>query len=181
MSDEVWKPIPRYPGYEASSLGRVRSVDREVLGLRHGREAIIKRRGVILRQREGRYLSVTLYGKIPATVHALVCEAFHGERPDGMQAAHNDGRRRNNRADNLRWATASENNQDKRAHGTQQDQRGEKAPGAKLKSADVIDIFASIGSETQASIAKRYGVDQSTISDIKCGKNWAHLQHLRRA
>lgn len=32
---ERWRPVIAYPGYEVSNMGRVRSVDREVVG-RHG-------------------------------------------------------------------------------------------------------------------------------------------------
>lgn len=28
---ELWAPIPEHPGYEASDLGQVRSVDREIV------------------------------------------------------------------------------------------------------------------------------------------------------
>lgn len=50
-------------------------------------------------------------------VHVLVCEAFHGRRPPGMDVCHNDGDKLNNSAENLRWGTRSENNLDAVRHG----------------------------------------------------------------
>lgn len=174
---EIWKPCPRHPGYEVSDHGRVRSVSREILGMRHGKMTTIRRAGVMLKQTKGSggYPTVGPYGERPVLVHALVCEAFHGPRPDGYQVAHGDGSRDNNRADNLRWATPSENNLDKRVHGTHQDQRGEKAWNAKLKNEDVLEIRANRGSVSQTYLARRFGVNPSVISTIQARKKWAHI------
>ena len=74
---EIWKPIAGFSGlYEVSSLGNVRSNDREV-GHRWGGKAI--KRGKLLKPRKDRdgYLFVTLCaGGISsgAKVHRLVAE-----------------------------------------------------------------------------------------------------------
>lgn len=53
---------------------------------------------------------------------------------------------------------------------------GENHPGAKLTADDVQHIRHRMeGGETQSSIAKEYGIDQSTISNIKTRKSWAEL------
>lgn len=51
-------------------------------------------------------------------VHALVLEAFVAPRPDGMVCCHNNGDPADNRVENLRWGTASDNMQDSLKHGT---------------------------------------------------------------
>lgn len=56
--------------------------------------------------------------RLTCSVHRLVCAAFHGKPAAGLDACHNDGDRLNNRADNLRWGSRSENNLDAVAHGT---------------------------------------------------------------
>ena len=42
-------------------------------------------------------------------VHVLVCEAWHGPRPEGMQVDHIDGIKSNNHPSNLEWVTQEEN------------------------------------------------------------------------
>jgi hypothetical protein len=94
--DEIWKSIPGYPGYEASSYRRVRGLDREVLRIHGGTTVIVKRQGRVLRpskQRNG-YLRVCLCreGQVsPVLVHRAVLTAFVSSCPEGMQAAHDDG------------------------------------------------------------------------------------------
>lgn len=118
--EEEWRPIPEWEGYyEASSYGRVRSVDRSVM--RGAVEAVI--RGKILKQhlRRSGYLFVNLCrdGRYKSTaVHRLVLMAFKGAAPEGYICCHNDGVRNNNHLANLRWGTYSENLHDKVKHGT---------------------------------------------------------------
>lgn len=124
-ADEEWRDIPNHPGYQASSLGRVRSVDRIVYD-KNGRA--LNRSGQVLKQTlntaTGYYMTglgsyrTESGGKVRA-VHVLVLEAFTGPRPDSdYEACHNDGNQENNRIDNLRWDTRSENGHDKVRHGT---------------------------------------------------------------
>ena len=113
---ELWRDIPGYEGaYQASSLGRIRSLPRfvsvydSVRGISYARPCP----GVILRQavcdRAG-HVSVHL-GKycrgIP--VHQLVMLAFHGFPPPGTEAMHLNGNPVDNRPENLRYGTHSEN------------------------------------------------------------------------
>lgn len=42
-------------------------------------------------------------------LHRVICEAFHGPCPDGMECDHIDNDKLNNSASNLRWVTASFN------------------------------------------------------------------------
>ena len=108
------------------------------------------------------------------TVHSMVCAAFHGTRPEGMQVAHNDGNSLNNRADNLRWSTSKENAADKKLHGTGTGERysrsGEDNPKAKLSGADVLFIRES--DEDKKLLAKQFDVSICTINDILQGRSW---------
>lgn len=119
-SGEVWKAIPDHDYYEVSSLGRVRSLDRLVPGGRYP-GSMRRMRGRVLAPGASKtgYLRVKLGTGPWYSVHGLVAAAFIGPRPEGMQVCHNDGDKLNNRRENLRYDTASENVRDSVRHGTQ--------------------------------------------------------------
>jgi len=110
---ENWRAIPGQPGYEASDQGRVRSIDRMIADGRFLRGRVLKL------WTAGAYHYVGLGRSAKRGVHRLVALAFIGPPPSPKhEAAHWDGNPLNNRASNIRWATRSENEQDKRRHGT---------------------------------------------------------------
>lgn len=115
---ERWLPIPDWEGsYEASSLGRVRSLDR----LLRQRSGILRRhRGRVLSQSPSGsgYLKVALGRGNTKYVHQLVLMAFVGRRPLGMEACHANGHLTDNRASNLTWDTSTMNKLDRIRHGT---------------------------------------------------------------
>lgn len=105
-------------------------------------------------------------------VHRYICEVTHGAPPTAAhEAAHSCGRRLCVNKRHLRWATPKENQADKLLHGTSL--RGERHNGAKLTQEEVMAIRNS--SDSQNSMAARFGVCQQTISDIKRGRRWAWL------
>lgn len=119
---ERWLPIPGYEGnYEVSDRGNVRSVDR----IRIGTDGIAqKRRGQILRgtigARDG-YRCVNLRtgggnGRV-TPIHRLVLLAFVGPLPPGMVSRHLNGNPTDNRLENLKYGTQSENMHDRVRHG----------------------------------------------------------------
>lgn len=117
---EVWKPVPEYEGiYEVSDHGRVRSLDH----VGRYRDGTRLNRGRVLKPDAKKYghQYVNLSRdrrRAKAYVHRLVLLAFIGPAPAGAEACHNDGNASNNRLDNLRWDTHSENNRDQVKHGT---------------------------------------------------------------
>lgn len=121
VSPERWAAIPGWEGlYEASTHGRIRSVDR----LRVSKNGVTKHlKSHVLAQSQDAHgrCHVQLYrngSRQPKTVHSLVMFAFVGPRPAGMEIAHWDGDAGNNHLENLRYATPGENEKDKVRHGT---------------------------------------------------------------
>ncbi len=175
---EMWLPVVGHEGfYEVSDAGRVRSIDREFIRADGRRQP---RRGRVLKpSSSGRgYPSVTLRFGARRTVHSLVCAAFHGPRPGPRhEAAHWNGDPTDNRSENLRWATQSENQQDSIRHGTKAVPpsvgSGEMNGNAKLRAEDVLAIRgrASAG-ESQRSLAASYRISKGQVYNIVHGKQW---------
>ena len=153
---ETWKAIPGYEGrYEVSDQGRVRSFRRVANGqlLRPGRMP------------QG-HLSVALGRGNSQCVHKLVLLAFVGPAPDKHECCHNNGNPADNRLENLRWGTRSENNTDAVVHHN----RG------KLSESDIQDIRRSLAVEGRGigrKLASKYGVHETTISAIKVRRHYA--------
>lgn len=120
--DEVWVPLPGWPIYEVSSLGRIRSIDR-ISFEKGGRTC--RRRGYIRKlytNPVNGYLVVSIgnNGKWSTrAVHVLVALAFHGPKPSANSVVrHLNGDKYDNRPENLAWGTMSDNNFDLVVHGT---------------------------------------------------------------
>lgn len=170
--DEQWRAIESHPGYEVSSLARVRRAT-------DGRH---KAAGEVLSQVTVRgYLNVSLFiaGKRKLVkVHRLVALAFLPPAPDGFdQVAHNDGSTTNNVPTNLRWATGRDNLGDRAAHGTEL--RGVKNGRSKLTPEDVAYIRANYKRRCPVNgankLAERFGVTDVAVIKAARGANWAHI------
>lgn len=108
--------------------------------------------------------------------HRIMCELAHGEPPTPKHdAAHSCGNGAggciNQR--HLRWATRKENVSDMDVHGTTI--WGDKIPWAKLSEDDVRIIRTKFGRQTDAEIAKQFGVSDSAIYLIRKGRNWRRV------
>jgi DNA-binding transcriptional regulator YiaG len=114
---ETWKPIPLAPHYEASTLGNIRSLSREILYTRKGAQHIKSFTGRVLKQantsRGGKYkcVCIKIGKKTVHYTHRLVASAFLPNPESKDTVNHIDGNSHNNRLDNLEWATYSENTQ----------------------------------------------------------------------
>lgn len=165
---EEWRDIAGYEGiYQVSSLGRVRSLDREIHYI-NGRIDVRKGQIKSQRPRKDGYMQVNLCResvKVCVPVQYLVFEAFHGKRDKSLDVCHRDGNRANNEKNNLRQDTRKGNFSDMVEHGTRC--RGERHGTHKLTREQVIAIRAD--NRTQRAIAMDYGVAQAHIGRIKRG------------
>ncbi len=113
---EIWKDCLNDPGYEVSNLGRVRSKDR-IVQTSNGQNRFY--RGQMLRPGmvKSGHLTVACGKGNSRSVHVLVLEAFVGPAPKGKECLHKNGVPWDNRWDNLRWGTRSQNIRDNAKHG----------------------------------------------------------------
>lgn len=118
---ETWKPVREWNGlYEVSNGGRVRSIDRIVL-YPNGVEQHFRSRVLRPAKTSKGYRVVMLHNQSrrkSVRVHSLVLDAFVGPRPEGMEVCHGPGGPGDNRLENLRWGTSSDNSLDQVADGT---------------------------------------------------------------
>ena len=175
---ETWAPIPLedYEGlYEASSLGRVRSV-RQVAS---GKPGIMK---PIIVRFYARVKLCHLPNQGLFLVHRLVALAFIGPPPDGMtEAMHLDNNPSNNTPENLKWGTHADNMAMDR--GNNHAHKGSDNKNSKLSIEDVTRIIEQYRSRTghqwgRRKLAAELGVSEHQIGNIATRKEggWAHVQ-----
>lgn len=169
---EEWKTIPDYEDFEASTLGRIR---RRLPGGSNSSH-VGRLRTPQAHETGYLYIAIREDGKTKNLyIHKLILLAFCGPPSDGQECAHFDGNKHNNRLENLRWATRTENSRDKIRHGTSR--RGLLNPMRKLSPSKVKRIRALLGkNKTYREISAKFSVSQSTIWKISSGKCWGHVQ-----
>lgn len=167
---EIWKDIPGYEGrYQASNLGRIRSVD-HIVPCAHGATRLM--RGRVLKpacSKANPHLYVVLGHKAKGSpVHQLVARTFLGPQPEGLDVRHLDGDAQNNRIDNLAYGTRTDNILDVYRVGR---------AWRKLTTEDAQSIRSRIrAGEKLTEIARAYSVSLSCISAIKHGRTYSWLK-----
>ena len=110
---EVWKNIRGYPGYQVSSLGRVRTHNKitytEAHGFRHWKDRVLKQK--VSRRDSCCRVSLWADGKeTTVLVHRLVADAFlESNISTNLTVNHKDGNRLNNNVENLEWMSRGDN------------------------------------------------------------------------
>jgi len=128
-----WKNIPLYPMYKISNKGEVKSFSYNVTKLLKQHED------------ENGYFNVHLYNSLGPkrfTVHRLVAICFLDNPLNKPMVDHIDRDRKNNNVENLRWATAKENAENR---ADDNDHRGKEI--AKLNENDEILAIYKSGAE----------------------------------
>ncbi len=171
--EEIWKDIPGYEGkYQASSMGRIKSLSRIIQGRNQFGSFEWRSPEIILRPgRTGKYghLSVVLNApRKTRLVHQLVMLAFVGEPPEGMYVLHSNGDASDNRLSNLRYDTQSENVIDVFRQGK---------AWKKLTIEDVEEIrFGLWCGISCTELGAMFGVGRQAISKIKNGERYQWLK-----
>lgn len=164
---ETWKPIPGYVGYEISDRGRIRRTTTRLI------------KATPVTRKDGTRFVVGLKKDGQSRqeqVHRLLLSAFKSHPPSkSHQARHLDGNPSNNKLDNLAWGTPTENQRDRKTHGT--DSSGSRNGGAKLtaKRAALVRRKYKSG-ESPSAIASAFGITPQQVWSIGTGRSWKCLE-----
>ena len=153
MEQEIWLPIPRYPLYEASTFGNIKSTRKNKI-LRFFKRDTRKKDG----PKKPQCCTIGIrneYGVCTFSVHYLVMSAFRPNTIPGLTIDHIDRNPFNNRLNNLRWATKKEQNDN-----TSGKRRKEIK---KILPRELHKIFLRTKQETVADIAKEYSISRSDL------------------
>ena len=168
--EEIWKDIPGYEGrYQASNLGRIRSLDRVTVD----KNGIRKRyRGRVLhsyKKDSSGHLALAIgHNRNIISVHQMVAAAFLGPCPEGYEILHGSGGVLDNRPENLRYDTHAENCHDVYRHGSHL---------RTLRLCDVHEIrFGLASGMTTAELARMYGVGDRMIQKIRRRERYGWLE-----
>lgn len=176
---EIWLPIPNFPGYLISSLGRVKSLPRLSTTIRNGVYTPIKVKGRFLatKPRVSGYAQVTLSfngTQLHEWVHRLVAQAFVPNPNNLPNVLHGDDNRTNNNFRNLTWGTKVDNLQDRIRR--RRSAMGSRQGSSKLLESDILKIRKLVSNGlTLKVVSSKFGVSISTISSIANNHSWKHV------
>ena len=165
-------PVLGFPGYKAGSDGHIYSYKiRKRID-----ETIVPKRLKPGKGKTAPYLFVGLRknGKTHnKAVHKIVCEAFHGPCPDGLETSHKNGNRDVNNPENLFWETHKNNLNRRVEHGT--DDRGSNNSRALFTIKQIKQIKKLIKARIPyKEIAAQMGCSRRTIGNINCKRRYAN-------
>jgi len=170
---EEWRDIPDFEGYQVSSFGRVKGVDR----LRKGKTGLRLTNGQEMKQvlnKKG-YPEVRLRknGCHTRLVHKLVASAFM-TKPEGCtQINHLNGIKTDNRLENLQWVTSSQNQLHAYKLGLQPSRAGESNGRAILTDKKVTALKELYNSGKSAKeVSEIMNINLYTVRQIISGRTW---------
>lgn len=173
----LWKPIPGFSRYHASTEGDIKTFN----WYGSGREMIMKPA-----KDKGGYMRTMIIGddgiNHTVKVHRIIAITFMPNPENKETVNHKNGIKHDNRLINLEWATRSENLIHAFSTQLMKPKKGELNGCATLTDKQVIEIRKNYvygkthkEGETKKQIAARYGTTFSVIKAIVQGQTWKHL------
>lgn len=181
---EEWKPVP-LEGYcrlyQVSSLGRIKSLDRQVIektGLKRPHKGRL-----ITPKKSGAYLGVSFFSEGVGKrfyIHRLVAMAFIPNPFNKQFVNHLNFDCHDNRAENLEWVTPKENTAWSATAGRLKP--GEVLRGAECKRSKLTDELVRELRLTwrpgisMRALARQYEITPAAIYKILRGSSWRHVE-----
>ena len=172
LPGEIWKDIPDAPGYQVSSLGRVKSLARIIMR-KNGRGMPLSEQIISINKSTHGYYKVSLYIGAKRTtyyVHSLVMKTFIGPCPEGFEINHKEGNKKDNRVVMLEYITHRENI--KHAYTSGLFSKVKRKPSTKLTLEEINQIKSLKSILSGNDISKLYNVGSSTVYAILNNINW---------
>jgi hypothetical protein len=170
---EEWRSIPEFEGYQVSSLGKIRGIDR----LKQGRSGLRLTRGQELKQISNKkgYPEVRFRknGTHTRLVHKLVASAFLVKSEGCTQINHINGVKTDNSVINLEWVTNSENQLHAYKLGLQPSRAGE-GNGRTILTDKKVTIIKELYNSGKSikEVSELIDVNLSITRQIIYGKSW---------
>lgn len=173
---ERWRDIPEHPGYQASNLGRIRSVDR-ILLVKHpsGKLVTRKRKGRLLdpKKAPNDYQRVRI--RKDRLTHVLVALTWIGPVPPRKEVNHKNGNKHDNRVSNLEYMTRRENTTHAYRNGLTTNQ-GETHYRAVLTEELVRELRKLPKSVNLKAKANQLGIAYLTVYSAVSRATWKHVK-----
>lgn len=170
-SIEIWKSVEGFKdGYEISNLGRAKNKSGKILT------------PDLIKTNYHRYRLVNCNGKMKAMMaHRLVALAFIPNPENKPQVNHINGRKTDNRVENLEWSSQSENMLHAYRTGLQKPFMSDecKQKGIEINSRKVIDTKTNIIYPSIKAAAKELGIQRYTLGSYLSGKIKTNKTSLR--
>jgi|LGVE01.1.fsa_nt_gb hypothetical protein len=165
---EIWKNIKGYPNYQVSNMGKIKSLERYV-NSKNGSRRIVREKTLKSNSYKKNYLTVKLSNNgNPKTfrLHNLVLEMFIPNPFNKPCGNHKNGKKWDNRVENLEWVTYQENTIHAYRTGLLNKKTQEK-PVNQIKDGIVIATFKS-----QHEAERQTGIHLTSISDCCLKKKY---------
>ena len=169
----VVRPIPGFTGYFADTGGVIWSSHRGRWGKRYSEFHQLKTKP----DKDG-YPCVSLRLDTAKSknmrVHALIARSFLGPKPPALLVCHRNDDVTDARPGNLMYATQAENIRQAVERGRMV--RGERSHLAKLSESQAQEIKRRLkAGESQAGLAREFGLTEPAVWRLKTGRTWRHL------
>lgn len=172
---EIWKdiPLPELKGYKISTYGQIMKKDGSGLKSQHLSENGYYR---VCLHYKGKVLNFSVHRLVALTFIPLP-EKFIRKKltAANLVVNHKDGKKTNNRVDNLEWVTVKGNMDHAKEHGLL-GYMGENSHLAKMTNSTAEKCCKMLAKgKSFNEIAEKLGISKKTVAHIKYGETWTHI------